>query len=304
MQIGANFAYTARLMKNQILSALTFALLSTFLTQDLHATAKQDPKIDFPQASPTSELKQRVGLTDVELVYARPSVKGRKIFGGLVPNGEVWRTGANEATKITFSTDVKFGGQAVPAGSYALFTIPGAAEWTVILNKVTGQWGSYSYDEKNDLLRVKAKPVALAEMVETMNIDLSDLRDDSATLTIAWEKTRVPIKIETDLVKILLPQIDAAMAAAGPKPYFPAAMFYYEHNLDLKKALGWMDEAIKEQPDAMWMIYRKGLILAKIGDKKAATAAATQSLELANKAGGAIGAEYKRLSETLIASLK
>ena len=151
---------------------------------------------------------------------------------------------------------------------------------------------------------VKVKTVALTEVVESMTISLSDLRDDAATLNITWDKTRVPIKLQTNLVAVLVPQIEAVMEGAGKKPYFDAAMFYYAHDLDLKKAVGWIDEAIKEQPDAMWIIYRKGLILAKLGDKKAAVAAANQSLELANKAGGAIGAEYKRLNEALIASLR
>jgi len=291
-------------MKISFLPIALCALIATSFVQGSSATLAQEPKLEFPQASPGSTLQQRVGLTDVEVVYARPSVKGRKIFGGLVPHDEIWRTGANSATKVTFSTDVKFGGSPVPAGSYALFTIPGATEWSVILSKVTGQWGSYAYSDKDDQARVKVKPLTLAESVETLTIDVNDLRDDSATLVISWEKTRVAVKIETDLVKVLVPKIDAAMAGSGKKPYFAAAMFYYEHDLDLKKASAWIDEAIKEQPDGLWIIYRKGLILAKMGDKKGAIAAATQSLEMANKAGGAIGAEYKRLNESLIASLK
>lgn len=225
-------------------------------------------------------------------------------MGGLVPYGEVWRTGANAATKITLSTDVGIEGKLVPAGSYALFTIPGETEWTVIVNKVVGQWGSYDYDEKNDEVRVKVKPVAMPEFMETMTIDVANVRDDSAVLTIAWEKTRVPIKLETDLVAVLVPQIKAAMAGTGKKPYFAAAMFYYEHDLDLKEAIGWIDQAIQEQPDAVWMVYRRGLILEKMGDKKGALAAGQASLEMAKKAGGSLGAEYTRLSEALIAKVK
>ncbi len=291
-------------MKTNLLPIALCAVIGSFLGQDLCAEPPKEPKIEFPQASPSATVKERVGITDVEIEYSRPGVKDRKIFGGLVPFGEVWRTGANSATKITFGTSVNFGGTEVPAGSYALFTIPESGEWTVILNKAEGQWGSYAYDAKNDLVRVKVKPVALTEMVETMTLSLSDLRDDAATLNITWDKTRVPIKLQTNLVAVLVPQIEAAMAGPGKKPYFDAAMFYYAHDLDLKKAVGWIDEAIKQQPDALWMIYRKGLILAKLGDKPGALAAANQSLELANKAGGSIGAEYKRLNEALIASLR
>lgn len=291
-------------MKTNLVPIVFCAVIGSFLGLDSSAEPTKEPKIQFPQASPSATVKERVGITDVEIEYSRPGVKGRQIFGGLVPFGEVWRTGANSATKIVFGTDVNFGGSQVSAGTYALFTIPDSGEWTVILNKAEGQWGSYAYDAKNDLVRVKAKPVALTEAVESMTISLSDLRDDSATLNITWDKTRVPIKLQTNLVSVLVPQIEAAMAGEGKKPYFEAAMFYYAHDLELKKAAGWVDEAIKAQPDALWMIYRKGLILAKLGDKPGALAAANQSLELANKAGGAVGAEYKRLNEALIASLR
>src|SRR5688572_5077837 len=145
-------------MKHILFAAALVAAIASFPTPNV--IAQTPPGLEFPKASPTGVLKQRFGLTDVEIEYSRPSVKGRKIFGTLVPFGQVWRTGANDATKITFSTDVKLGGEAVPAGSYALFTIPTASEWTVILSKVTGTWGSYAYDAKDDLLRVKVKPVA------------------------------------------------------------------------------------------------------------------------------------------------
>jgi hypothetical protein len=288
-------------MTHPILLATLLAAVSPVLA----STLKQDAPIEFPQASPAASVKQRIGLTDVEVEYSRPGVKGRKIFGGLVPYGEVWRTGANTATKVTFGGDVKLEGTAVPAGSYALYTIPGENEWVVILSKVTGQWGSYQYDEKNDLLRAKVKPVALKDPVETMTISLEEVRDDAAQLAITWDRTRVTAKIETDLVAVMVPKIKAAMAGdAKKKPYFQSAMFYYEHNLDLKQAIAWMDEAVKEQPDAVWIVYRKGLVQAKAGDKKGAMASAQQALELAKKAGGSAGAEYTRLSETLIASVK
>ena len=221
-----------------------------------------------------------------------------------MPYGAVWRTGANAATKMTFSTDVKLGGAAVPAGTYALFTIPGEAEWTVILSKVSDEWGSYTYNQKDDQARVKVKPVAMAEPLETMTIGVQDMRAGKANLVIAWEKTKVPVEIDTDLVAKVKPQIEAAMAGSGEKPYFPAAMFYYENDLDMKLAKEWIEAAAKKQPDAVWLIYRKGLILKKAGDKEGAMAAAKQALELASKEEGEAKAEYTRLSENLIASLK
>jgi tetratricopeptide (TPR) repeat protein len=286
-------------MKNLIALLVSLTALSGSV---LHA--EEAKKIDFPQASPTASFKQRVGVTDVSVEYARPGMHERKIFGGLLPYGQIWRTGANAATKLTFSTDVKLGGTAVPAGSYALFTIPGETEWTVILSKVTEEWGSYSYNQKDDQARIKVKPVALAEPLDTMTIAVQDIHSGKANLVIAWEKTQVPIEIDTDVVAKVKPQIEAAMAGSGKKPYFAAAMFYYENDLDMKQAKEWIEAAAKEQPDAVWLIYRKGLILKKAGDKEGAMAAAKQALDLAAKEQGEAKDEYTRLSQTLIASLK
>jgi len=149
------------------------------------------------------------------------------------------------------------------------------------------------------------KPVAMAEPLETMTIGVQDMRAGKANLVIAWEKTKVPVEIDTDVVAKLKPQIEAAMAGSGDKkPYFAAAMFYYENDLDMKLAKEWIEAAAKKQPDAVWLIYRKGLILKKAGDKEGAMAAAKQALELASKEEGEAKAEYTRLSENLIASLK
>lgn len=291
----------------RMLRPLVAVIAGSVLVTGLFAQAPA-PKIEFPTASPAATVKQRVGFTDIEINYSRPSMRGRKIFGGLQPYGEIWRTGANNATKITFSTAVKFGGADVPAGSYALYSIPGETEWTVILNKVPDKWpwGAYTYDAKNDLVRVKAMPTALPWPVETFTISFSDLANESAaTLSLYWENVRVPVKIEVDVAGVLVPQIETAMAAPdGKKPYFASAMFYFENGLDLKKAAAWMDAAIAEQPDAFYMVYRKGLILEKAGDKAGALAAAQKSLEMAKKAPGLVGTEYSRLNEALIARVK
>jgi hypothetical protein len=237
-------------------------------------------------------------------------MKGRTIFGGLVPYGEVWRTGANSATKITFSTPVKFGGADVAAGTYALFSIPGKDEWTVILNNVTGQWGSYAYNADNDVARVTVKPTTQPNAVETFSIGMSDLSSgNGVTLYLLWENTRAAVKIETDIVGMLVPQIEAVMASdSDKKPYFQAAMFYFESGLDLDKALAWMDAGLATQPNAFWMIYRKGLLLAKKGDKAGAIAAAKKSLELVeaakDKQPASLIEEYVRLNNALIDSLK
>jgi hypothetical protein len=274
-------------------------------TQFTVAFSTPGPHLDIPAASPASTLKQRVGNTDIEVVYSRPSMRGRAVFGGLVPYGEVWRTGANNATRISFSTPVTFQGTRVDAGSYELFTVPGKDEWTVILQKAAKQWGAYVYDQKNDVARGTAKPVDHPEAVETFAINFADLRDDSATLNLIWDRTRVPVRIETDVVSALVPQIEAAMAApGGKKPYVPAAMFYLEHNLDLTKALAWMNAAVAEQPNFYPIIYRKALVQAKMGDKEGATATANQAIALASKDTGPAKDEYIRLDEAVIAGLK
>jgi len=245
-------------------------------------------------------LKQRVGMTDIEVVYSRPGVKGRTIFGGLVPYGQVWRAGANAATTITFSTAVKLNGTNVPAGVYALFTIPGEKEWIVILNTNPKQWGAYQYKQADDFTRIKAAAVALADPVETFLIDINDIRDDSATLNLAWEKTRVTVKIEVDVVSFAVPKIEAAMAAEGPrKPYFQAAQFYFEHGLDLQKARAWIDTALAEKANP-YGLNLKAKILEKLGDNAGAVAAAKRALEL--NAGKDAG--LAKAAEELIARLK
>ena len=288
-------------MLRPMLSVVVGSLLAT----SLFAQAPAAPKIDFPAASPTATFKQRVGLTDIEVEYSRPSVKGRKIFGDMLAYGSVWRTGANSATKITFSTAVKFGGVDVPAGTYALFSIPGQTEWTVILNKVPGQWGSYSYDAKNDIARTAVKPIALTTPVETFSIGLADLRDESATLYLTWEKTRVPVALGFDVTSSLVPQIEAVMASDEPKkPYFSAAMFYYDHNLDLKKASAWITTAAAQPGQFQFvMLYYKGVILAKVGDNAGALSAAQQSLELVANQSGELKDEYTRKNNAVIATV-
>ena len=261
----------------------------------------QTPKIEFPAASPGCTLKQRVGLTDIEVVYSRPGMKGREIFGSLVPFGAVWRTGANNATKITFSTPVKLNGVEIPAGTYALFTIPGETEWTIIINKGAAQWGAYKYDAKDDVVRFKATPVKLAETIETFTIEFNHIADESAVMNLIWDHTVVPVKIELDLASKLLPQIETVMASEDKnKPYFQAAMFYYDHGQDLKKASEWIDAAIMQRE---WhnTVHLKAKILAKLGDKEGALTAAKRSLEMATKAKDA---GYVKMNEDLISSLK
>lgn len=295
-------------MTTRMLRPVIALIAGSALVAGLFAQAPAAPQIKFPSASPQGVIKQRVGITDIEVTYNRPSAKGRKIFGGLVPYGQVWRTGADAATRVSFSTDVKLNGAAVPAGTYELFTIPGESEWTVIVQAVKdkAQWGSYAYDPKNDTARFTAKPAAFPYPVETFAINIGEITQTKATLALFWESTRVPITVEVDTVGALVPQIEAVMASdAEKKPWFPAAMFYYENNLDLEKAAAWIAKGLEAQPKAFWMHYRHGLILAKKGDKAGALAAANKSKELAAaQPPGELRDEYLRLNDALIASLK
>jgi len=267
----------------------------------------QTPKVDFPAASPACTIKQRVGLTDIEVAYSRPGVKNRTIFGGIVPYGQVWRTGANAATRITFSTPVKLNGRDIPAGTYALFTIPGENDWTIIINKNATQWGAFQYDEKADVARFTVTPFQLTEQIETFTIEFNEIRDESATLNLVWDHTVVPIQITIELTSKLVPQIEAAMASPDKKTdgfYFQAATFYYNHDQDLHKALDWVNAGLADKPRIAYeMLHLKAQILAKQGDKDGAIAAAKQSSELAIKAEGA-GSSFVKMNDDLISSLK
>jgi tetratricopeptide (TPR) repeat protein len=291
-------------MTKQSLRPALLALSALALSAGLFAQTPPPP-LAIPQASPVATLKQRVGITDIEIVYSRPSMKGRQIFGGLERWGEVWRVGANNATSVTFSTAVTIGGKQLPPGTYGLFAEIGPDEWTVIFNKIAKQWGAYQYNPQDDVARVTVKPVALAQAVETFTIDLNDLRDESATLNLIWEKTRVPVKLEFEVVATVVPQIEAAMAAPdGRKPYVDAAMFYLEHKLDLNKALEWMNAALAKSPKSFGLLYRKAKIQAAMGDKPGAIATANQAIDLAKADPSPAGPEYVGLDQALISSLK
>ena len=285
-------------------STRSTALAATLvLASAVHALA-EEPKLSIPRASPPATVKQQIGITDVEVVYNRPSAKGRQIFGALVPYDEIWRTGANAATTISFSTAVKVGGADVPAGTYELFTIPGRDAWTVIIHEHKSQWGSYAYDAANDVARLSVRPTPLSDAVETLSIGFGDMTPRSATLELAWEHVRVPVPLEVDVVGQLVPRIEEVMQGDGEKPYFRAAMFYYENGLDLAKAEKWMSAALEQRPDHLGMLYRLGLIRAKAGDKAGALDAAKRSMVSAAKAERELREEYIRLNEALIAKLE
>ena len=243
-----------------------------------------EKKLAFPDASQHATITQRVGLTDVSIDYSRPAKRDRAIFGGLVPYGEVWRTGANSPTKIKFSDAVKIGGQEVPAGEYAFYTLPNESEWTIILSKNTKLWGAYGYKPDADALRVMVKPTALADPVETFTIGFDDLKDDSATISLEWDKTRVPVELTTNTIEKVTGEIETALKnpkSLKPQFYYKAASFSYDHDKDLEQAEKWIDQAIaKQDPPVYFMYYKKAQIEAKLGHKPEAKTAAEKSIEL------------------------
>ena len=264
------------------------------------STAIYAQNLKMPAPSSTQSVTQEFGLGSIKLTYARPSVKGRKIFGGLVPYNEVWRTGANSATLLHFSDDVKIEGNTLSAGEYGLFTIPGQTEWTIILNKDSKQWGAYEYKKENDVLRIKVKPEKLPSKKETFTIAFDDVMPTSLKLTLAWENVSVPVKITTEVDEKVMANIEEAMKGEK-KPYFQAAYYYFENGKDLKKALEWATLADAASPKAPWVKLLKAKIQLKTGDKKGAAATAQEGVRVATEIKNP---EYIRLHSNLLAEAK
>jgi hypothetical protein len=242
-----------------------------------------EEKVEFPSASQHAVVKQRVGLTDVEVDYSRPNKNDRKIFGGLVPFDKPWRTGANQPTKVKISAPVKMGDKEVPAGEYVLYTIPSQSEWTIVLSKNLKAQALADHKPEDEAARVTAKAVSLAAPAETFTIGFEDLRANSATFYLEWDKTRVPVKLTTNDVDKVSKGIDAALKSGKPQEagfYYSAASFYLDQNKDLPQALKWVDQAIEKNPKAYFMHYKRAQIQAKMGNKKEAIAAAEKSIEI------------------------
>jgi tetratricopeptide (TPR) repeat protein len=248
------------------------------------ALSAAEEKLEFPQASQHAVIKQRVGLTDIEVDYSRPNKNGRVVFGQLVPFDKPWRTGANQPTKIKTSAPVKFADKEVPAGEYVLYTIPGANEWKVILSMNLNAQALTDHKPADEVARVAVKPaLALAAPEETFTIGFDDLRANSANLYLVWDKTRVDVKLTTHDVEKVIQGIDAAVKSGKEQDanfYYSAASFYLDQNKDLPQALKWVDQAIEKNPKAYFMQAKKAQILAKTGNKKEAITAAEKAIEL------------------------
>lgn len=277
-------------MKKRILAAVISALCFN--------TSKAQVKM--PASSPTQTIKQDFGIGYIEIVYSRPSAKGRKVFGDLVQNGKLWRTGANAATKIFFSDPVEIGGKKLDSGTYVLYTIPNEESWEVIINKGLKNSGVDGYKESEDVVRFKTESVKTKSNIETFTIQFSDIKAESCKLELLWENKLISIPITTDIKEKVRTQIETAMLSDN-KPYWQAAQFYYEYDRNLPKALENVSKAIEGNQKAYWMYLYKARIQKEMGDNTGALATSATSLTLAKDANNN---DYVKMNEKLQKEIK
>jgi len=259
-------------------------------------------QIQTPQPSPAAKFEQTIGLTNVAVDYSRPAMRGRTIFGNLVPYGKLWRTGANMRTKIAFSDDVTIDGHELKSGTYAIFSIPNKKKWDVIFYTDSNGGGAPAkLDEELVALRISVKTYALSKNKESFTIGTSNLTNDSGNLYIAWEKTAVSMKIGVPSEEKTIKSIESVLAGPSANDYFQAAVYYLSSDKDMKQAKTWIDQAIdlsKKSPK-FWHLRQQSLIYAKLGMKKEAISIAKTSLKLAEKEGNA---DYVKMNKESIAA--
>jgi tetratricopeptide (TPR) repeat protein len=260
-------------------------------------------QIKSPQPSPTATINQKVGVSNISVEYSRPGAKEREIFGGLVSYGEMWRTGANKATKITFNENCVFGGAKVKKGSYSLFTIPGEKDWTIVLNKNTELWGVGEYDEEKQVCSIVAKAIKTKDFTESFTIDFGTFQSFTAIMSLKWANTKIDIKIKSLAAKKLEKQY-LELLTKGPSAtdYYNGAKFFADNTSEYDMALEWINTAIEKRPDAFWMRFHKARILKKIGNNKQSISVAKQVISLAKEEKDDYG--YIKKSEDLINSIK
>ena len=256
-------------------------------------------QIKTPAPSPFSKITQVVGLTDVTLEYSRPAMRGRTIFGDLVPFGKIWRTGANARTIVAFSNDVTVGGTKLKAGNYAIFTIPQATKWEVIFySEYQGNGAPQTLDESKVAARIMTDVQPMEMPVQSFTITIDDVTSSSAVIGILWENTYVPVPFSVPTDSAVMASIDAALAGPSANDYYNAAGYYFSEGKDAMKAKTWIDKAMSmvEKP-AFWQLRRQSLIYAATGDKKGAIAIAKKSLAASEEAGNA---DYVKMNKESI----
>jgi len=248
--------------------------LSISTTHAQFKSGNQSVVLSLPTVSQRVSVSQRLGLTDIEITYHRPMVKGRKIWGGLVPYDEVWRAGANDNTTIRFGDAVMIEGKELPAGTYGLHMIPGRDEWTIIFSRNSSSWGSFSYDSAEDALRVRVKPVA-GELREALTYEFDDLAPSAATITLQWERLVVPFRVAVDADAITLSSLRRQLRhlpGYSAEAWNDAATYCLDHNVDLDEALQWAEHAVKME-ERFENLHTKSLVLAALGRAEEARAA-------------------------------
>ncbi len=257
-------------------------------------------QVKMPASSPTQTVKQDFGMGTVEIIYSRPNAKGRKVYGDLVPYNKLWRTGANAATKITFTDAVEAGGKKIDTGTYVLYTIPGFDMWEIILNKGVSNWGIDGYKEGQDVIRFKTVPQKMRTNYETFTMEFANIKPESCDLQIMWEKTVVTIPVTSNIKDRLKAQIDKAMLT-DKKPYWQAAQFYNEYDKNLPLALEHTTKAIEGNKEAFWMWIYKAKIQKEMGDNAGAMQSSKKSMELAE---AAKNDDYVKMNKDFQKSLK
>ncbi|MFZ0389841.1 MAG: DUF2911 domain-containing protein [Calditrichia bacterium] len=249
--------------------------ISILLLFLIAATSPLYSQLELPRTSPTAGVMQKIGITEVKIDYHRPGVKERTIWGELVPYNEIWRTGANEATKISFSTDVKINGQKLPQGEYSLFTIPSQNQWTVIFNKNTGLWGADGYQESEDALRVQVNPQQ-AEMHEWMLFVFENLHEKSADAVLYWEKLKVPFTISVETDSLVLGKANQQLSW---RRGYQAAGFALDRDLNLQQGRRWLDISLMAERN-YWNTSLDARYLAKEGKKQEAIRRMEEALKM------------------------
>jgi hypothetical protein len=277
---------------------------STFLfTVALLFSVALSAQIKTPAPSPVGKISQEVGLTTIDVEYSRPSAKGRKVFGELVQYGEMWRTGANASTKISFGDDVKVGGTTLAKGKYALYTIPGQKEWTIIFYKNTSFWGvpGNDFNEADVAARFNVPVETLKEMEESLTININNLRNASADIELMWEYAKVVIPVTLDTDTKVMADIKNQMEGPSASTYYQAARYYFEEKKDMNMALAWVQMALDKGGEKFWIVRLKAQILGELGRYKDAVATAERSSELAKADGNQ---DYPRMNEKSISEWK
>lgn len=278
-------------MKRIFLTGIIFGLV-TF------AVRAQDNEFHMPAPSPTVTVNQQFSTSFIKLNYSRPGVKDRKIFGDLIPYGDIWRTGANSATEVTFGEDVELDGHKIEKGDYALYTKPGEKEWEIIFNQGTSNWGSEGFDKEDNVLKFSVPVTYREENQESLRISIENLRKDSADLVISWEKSKVVIPIKAPNDERILSHLEKELKSENP-PYFSAASYYLSTDQNIDDALNYVNKAIDENPDTYYMYWTRAEILEKLDEHDKALKSAKKAAKLAKDHGSEFEYEYQKKYDDL-----